>query len=354
MRLINKRSAGFTLEIIRRNYSSAPAPYRLVFYLTSRCNCRCSNCLLWQAPPQPELSTGEIRQVLINAASHLRWLHLSGGEIFLRDDIDEIIQAAARHLPRLFILQIATNCTLPDRVLKVCRILQKSRIAKSIFTLSIDGVGSRHDEARGVPGLFDRIINLYREIKGHFYPAVEPYLGFTITRSNVEQLPENIRSLRYEYGVESRDIHYNFYHQSDLYYQNDAGEVITLEQAQEIIPYLNSLPTGKNRLSPESILERRYRKLYLDFLRTGRSPLKCEAFSGSLSITSSGECYPCMGYPRSAGSIKDYNFSLADLWRSKNLKAIRSSIEQYQCPQCWTPCEAFQSMLTHSLPFHKS
>jgi MoaA/NifB/PqqE/SkfB family radical SAM enzyme len=339
---------------MRRNYYPAPVPYRLLFYLTSRCNCRCHNCLIWQAPAHPELSTGEIRQVLINSASHLRWLHLSGGEIFLRDDIDEIIRVVAQHLPRLYILQIATNCTLPDRVLKVCQILKKSRIPKSIFTLSLDGVGSRHDEARGVPGLFDRVINLYREIKQHFSPVIEPYLGFTITRSNVEQLPENIRTLHYEYGVESRDIHYNFYHQSDIYYQNDASEVPTPEQARRIIPYLNALPTGKNHLSPENILERRYRRLYLDFLKTGRSPLKCEAFSGSLSITSSGECYPCMGYPRSAGSIKDYNFCLADLWRSTTVKTIRSSIEKYQCPQCWTPCEAFQTMLTHSLPGHKS
>lgn len=354
MLTLDKRAWGFAREILLCNYRSAPAPYRLLFYLTMRCNCRCKNCLIWQSTPGTEISLDKVQRIFVNAAPHLRWLHLSGGEIFLREDAAEIIQAAVNLLPNLFILQIATNCTLPDRVLEACRILNESPIPKIIITLSIDGIGSAHDRERGIPGLFDRVIKLYRSIKRCHSPRIQPFLGLTITRSNADGLQDNVRTLCDRYGVERNDIHYNFYHQSEMYYQNDNSNVITPDQARNVVRFIHSIQRRSSLFSPESILERRYRKLYLDFLRTGRSPLKCEAFSGSLSVTSSGECYPCMGYPRSAGSIEDYNFSLADLWRSTAVKAIRSSIEQYQCPQCWTPCEAFQTMLTHSLPGHKS
>ena len=349
----DKKAWGFAREILLSNYRSAPAPYRLLFYLTMRCNCRCKNCLIWQSTPGTEISRDEVQRIFVNSAPHLRWLHLSGGEIFLRNDVLEIIQAAIDLLPNLFILQIATNCTLPERILEACRILNESRIPRTVITLSIDGVGSIHDRERGFPGLFDQVIDLYRSIKRFRSQRVRPYLGMTITRSNADRLPDDIRTLTDTYGVQRNDIHYNFYHQSEMYYQNDDSEVITPDQARNVVRFLQSIQPRGSLFSPESILERRYRKLYPDFLRTGRSPLKCEAFSGSLSISSNGDCYPCMGYHRSAGRIADFNYRLDELWRSNTVRAIRESIMKGQCPQCWTPCEAFQTMLTHSLPGHK-
>ena len=340
--------------MFRSNYRSAPAPYRLLFYLTRRCNCRCQICRIWETEPGPEISLEEVQKIFKNASSHLRWLHLSGGEIFLRDDIYQIMKTAAKDMPRLFLLQFATNCTLPERIIEACRIISQSNIPKLVVTLSIDGVGTAHDEQRGIPGLFNRAIGLYHRIKEEYSPRVEPYLGLTITRSNAGMLSENIRELRENYGVARGDIHYNFYHQSDMYYQNDDSEVLIPDQAKRTVNLLNRDISLKERFSPGRWLGFRYRRLYPGFLRSGRGPYCCEAFSGSLSIDSDGECYPCMSYQRSAGHIKNFDYDLRTLWSSRALRKIRKEIEKNLCPQCWTPCEAYQTILTHALPGHKS
>jgi MoaA/NifB/PqqE/SkfB family radical SAM enzyme len=353
MILQDRNAWKFAREMAASNYRSARMPYRLLFYLTLRCNCRCRNCLIWKRRPGQEITLEEIQRILAGAAHHLRWLHLSGGEIFLREDIAEIFKSVTALLPELFLLQIATNCTLPDRVLEACRILERSRVSRTVITLSIDAIGPEHDRQRGVPGLFDRVIGLLKTIRKECSPRIRPYLGLTITRSNADKLPETVRELTAIPGIGREDIHYNFYHQSKMYYQNDDSEVLTLEQAVRLERFLRPGSGLHCGLSPESLLEQQFRKRYLDYLKTGQSPMLCEAFAGSLSIDSSGNCFPCMSYPRSAGLIRDYGYRLDRLWNSEAVRKIRDSIVARRCPQCWTPCEAFPTMLTHCLPGHK-
>lgn len=349
MFFLNSRFWGFIGEMIKSNYRRPSAPYRLVLYLTRRCNCRCRICNIWKLPPEPELSTEEIKLLLKTAARHIRWLHLSGGEIFLRDDIDEILRAVAK-MPRLFIFQFATNATYPDRVIHAAQIMSASKIPRVIITLSIDGVGDEHDKQRGVPGLFNRVITAYQGIKESSSPRVKPYLGLTLTKNNIDGLPDFIRELNDIYNIPFQDLHFNFYHRSEIYYQNDAALVPTQSQAEKAIKILKD---SASFLSPERFWEDRYRSLYPLFLRTKRSPMICEALSGSLSIGSDGRCYPCMGYNQPLGSIDEYDYDLRYLWRSESINNIRSEITAGRCPHCWTPCEAFHTMFTHMLPGHK-
>lgn len=349
----DQRFLGFAREMVLSNYRRPATPYRLLFYLTKRCNCRCQICRIWKTSAGPELSTDEVQRIFRNAAPYLRWLHLSGGEIFLRDDIQTLIRTAVDDLSRLFILQFATNCTKPDSVIEACRTLAGSQVPKIIISLSIDGVGALHDEQRGVPGLFDQVIELFRRIKGSYRSRIEPYLGMTVTKSNAGRLAEMVEDLQRLSGVNRRDIHFNFYHQSDMYYQNEGSEVLSPEEAERIANYLNSPFPWWSLLQPSHFLEHRYRKLYPEYLRSRRSPMRCEAFSGSLSLDSEGYIYPCMSYQRSGGLIRDFDYRLDSVWNSPQIREIREAIEKGQCPQCWTPCEAFQTILTHTLPGHK-
>ena len=138
-----------------------------------------------------------------------------------------------------------------------------------------------------------------------------------------------------------------------MYYQNDDSEVLTVQQAEKTVPLINGSRGLKNIASPGHWLGYRYRRLYPGFIRNGRGRFLCEAFSGSLSIDSEGECYPCMSYQRSAGNIRDFDYNLSRLWSSPAVRVIRENIEKNLCPQCWTPCEAYQTLLTHILPGHK-
>ncbi len=352
-RFLKARTWGFIRELALSNYRSPRLPYRLLVYLTLRCNCRCQICNVWKKQSQAELGREELERIFRFAAPFLRWLHLGGGEIFLRDDFPNLLGSIGRDLDKLFLLQFATNATLPDRVMQGCGVLADGPVPQIIVTISIDGIGADHDRQRGVDGLFERAISLYRDIKSAYRGRISVCLGLTVTRSNCRDLADTFGCLHRDYKIPYTDLHVNFYHQSDVFYCNLPGETLSPEQAREGVRIISSAMPWYYRLTPSGFFEHRYRQLFPLFLERRRSPLLCGSFSSSLTLSPEGECCPCTLDRRSAGNIRDFDYRIDRLWNSSARKMIRESIKGGDCPQCWTPCEAFQAMFAHSLPGHR-
>jgi hypothetical protein len=43
-------------------------------------------------------------------------------------------------------------------------------------------------------------------------------------------------------------------------------------------------------------------------------------------------------------NIRDINYDINQAWNSKRFNDIRVLIKNEKCPNCWTPCEAYQSI----------
>jgi hypothetical protein len=56
-------------------------------------------------------------------------------------------------------------------------------------------------------------------------------------------------------------------------------------------------------------------------------------------------------YDRVLGNIRDTDYRLNPIWHSAESQKVQHEIWNYQCPQCWTPCEAYQSILGDFLQF---
>jgi radical SAM protein with 4Fe4S-binding SPASM domain len=99
-----------------------------------------------------------------------------------------------------------------------------------------------------------------------------------------------------------------------------------------------------------AFLERRYQRLARTYLSTGRVPLVCQAASASCYITPDGTVYPCIGLSASIGSLRDNGYDLYGLWKSSARARIRQAARTGACPGCWTPCEAYQTILANLYP----
>jgi len=350
---LNSRMAGFVKELALSNYRAPRLPYRLLVYLTLRCNCRCRICSVWKKKSHRELGRDELFRMFRFAAPFIRWLHLGGGEIFLREDIMDILESAGRELSRLFLVQFATNATLPERVLEGCRVLADSPIPRIITTVSIDGIGTDHDRQRGVEGLFERAVGLYREIKTAHRGRISPRLGLTVTRDNCRDLADIFRRLHHNYRIPPVDLHVNFYHHSSVFYANPPGWTLSTGQARSAVGTIASVMPWYCRFTPSGLFEQRYRSLFPVFLEKGRCPILCGSFSTSLTVSPEGECRPCTLDHRSAGNIREFDYRIDRLWASTSRHRLREKIMRGDCPQCWTPCEAFQAMFAQFLPGHR-
>lgn len=116
-------------------------PFQALFELTGRCHMDCAHCYLdIKHPPRNELSTDEVIGVLdqLQAAGTL-FLTLTGGEIFLRKDVFDIMAAARA---RRFALRLFTSGTLLDRA----RVAEIARLRPLAVEISIYGGNSHaHD-----------------------------------------------------------------------------------------------------------------------------------------------------------------------------------------------------------------
>lgn len=168
-------------------------PFLLYFKPTPRCDLRCVTCNRWQGanergdgPPLPEVK--EILEKFWRGGC--RVVALWGGEPMLRRDLPEILA----HAKRLgFRTSICTNANhLATRAAELLPHLD-------VLLCSIDGCGARHDELRGVPGLFERVVRGIRMARTGF-PSTVIKIWATVHRRNADQV-EDLALLARELGV---------------------------------------------------------------------------------------------------------------------------------------------------------
>lgn len=333
-------------QIFLANFFAVALPYKVTFALTYRCNLRCKYCKTWARPEKDELSLDEIKSVL-NSLLGLRWLHFTGGEIFLREDIEEILNFSIDN-KRLAVMTLPTNGFFTDRILKIMRPLsEKLKGIKLVLTCSIDGTKEIHDNLRGADGIYDKCIETF--IKLRAINNIKAYLGVTVSGDNYRGIPHLFCDLQERIpNFAFNELHFNFIDHSFFY--NNTLESSGEPRSKEAYFFVDKLRKLYKSKGIKSFLENRYFKLIRSYLDNRKSPIKCSALNGSCFIDPYGDVYPCINYEERIGNIKPVSYNFIDFWRlSSGIKdRVRKIIEDKRCPGCWTPCEAYPSIL-HNL-----
>ena len=68
--------------------------------LTYRCPMRCKMCNIWQNPTNPR---EEIKAEDLRTLPQLKFINLTGGEPFIREDLPQIVEECYRHTNRIVI-----------------------------------------------------------------------------------------------------------------------------------------------------------------------------------------------------------------------------------------------------------
>jgi len=338
----------FAKNIVHSNVRRLPAPYKLTYALTYRCNYRCKTCNCWQRKPEHELTLEEISR-FFTRTRHFSWIHLTGGEIFLRDDLLEIVEVMLRQCPNLLLLNFPTNGFLTDRIVSSAEKIAAMKPPKFFITISMDGDEALNDEIRGVNGGWRRQIETFKRL--HDIPGVQVALGMTLSAYNAGQFDRTFAAAQRECPwMTYADFHVNMYHTS-YYYGNEDLE-LSVKEHEQLIQEVETYRDRRGRkLHPISYLESGYLKHVAQYVRTGKTPMRCHALRASCFMDPMGNVYPCSMYDRVLGNIRDAEYRLAPIWQSAESRKVQHEIWQYQCPQCWTPCEAYQSILGNVLRF---
>lgn len=318
-------------------------PYKLTYAVTYLCNYRCKTCYIWQKQPQNELSLKEI-QMFFYKSHDFSWIDLTGGEVFLRKDFIYIIETIFSSCSNLLLLHFPTNGYLTDKIVTTVEKIMSWKPENLIVSVSIDGDEAVNDEVRGVKGGWRHQIETYKQL--HAIPRVKVFLGMTLSAYNADQIENAFHAAKKECDwLEYKDFHINIAHVSGHYYCNEKQDLyqgchnVVIE---EIKKYLRKREIASNCIA---VLEKSYLKKIKRYLRTGKTPIRCHALKSSCFIDPMGNVFPCAMYNRAVGSLRENSYNLNQIWNSEICRQIQMEIWRYQCPQCWTPCEAYQSIL---------
>ncbi len=319
-------------------------PFKLTFCITYWCNYKCQTCNIWQMKPRDELRLDEIQR-FFRKSNRFLWVDVTGGEVSLRKDFPGVCEAIVENCKNLMLLHYPTNGYLTDKIVEYTREIARMGAEKLIITVSTDGDEAMNDRIRGIEGGWRRQIETFRRLRE--IPGVEVVLGMTLSAANVDHFPEAFAAAKREIpDLDYRDYHVNIVHESDHYFGNTplglrrGVSAAALADASEKYAALRGAS-----LHPVNVLEREYLKRVRRYLETGKTPMRCHALKSSCFIDSWGNVFPCTIYDRKIGSLRDVDYDLEKIWSSTGALEVQKEIWDYNCPQCWTPCEAYQTIM---------
>jgi MoaA/NifB/PqqE/SkfB family radical SAM enzyme len=321
-------------------------PLHLILEVTSACNARCVHCFNWRKTDfetERRLSLDQLDR-LSSSLGDLLWFSLTGGEPFLRNDLDEVIRIFERNRPQY--LTIPTNGLLPRRIEEMTGRMLEHHPRNLVIAVSIDGVGELHDRIRGVPGNFEKCLETLRRLEALAATRRNLHLGVntTVTNLNEDHVGEVADFVKKNLKVES--------HTFELVRGCTRDSRITPPGLES---YARSKDVFKNimrsypyyRTNP---LRRflRAAKLYyhdLGYQTIARKVQVIPCYAGRLSavVDVQGQVFPCELY-RKLGSLADFDFDFRKLWFSGPAEEVRREIRDGAC-YCAHSCFQFVNIL---------
>jgi MoaA/NifB/PqqE/SkfB family radical SAM enzyme len=295
-----------------------------------------------------DLKLEEIKKVFKRLPRSVCWVSFTGGEPYLRDDLIDIFQAAVDNLPRLSLIGMPSNGLMTERILSQVKKLKRFKSTKIIIGFSLDGPPEIHDKIRGIPGGFKRTWKTYQEcIKiARQSKNLEVMLEMTLSPFNINHAYAFLEKLL----SRGHKVTLTISHAGFLY--NGVGKDIVLskDNLAEIDRIVKLYISHISILSPAGIIERKYLKNINTFLRNPeKQVIPCKATSCSFALLSDGSVMPCFMWGVHLGNLREADYDVLRLVSSKKTSRCRAAIKKGGCPVCWTPCEAYQSIISSLL-----
>ena len=323
---------------------SRKKPIHLTLFVTRRCNARCPFCFYEKARDQksavPELSLDEIRRVATSMGD-LLWVLLSGGEVFLRDDLPAIAQVF-HDANRAAFLTLPTNGLLPETIAgRTEQILERCPRSVVVVKLSLDGVGERHDAVRRTPGGFEKLMLTYALLArlAARHENLELGVNTLFCSANQWQMDEIAAFVRTMGAVRSHtltmvrgDLMRPHYKDVDLDEYLRAGQKLR----------------SRHRFRGAGVkaaIDRLQRRLIHRTLRERRRVVACQAGRLDLVLTERGELHPCEErWDLSFGNVRNADYDVARMLRTAQAERILREIAAGAC-HCSHECNFLTNIL---------
>ena len=284
----------------------------VVIELLTQCNVFCKHCYLAEHNNKG-LTTETVKRLLHDLRSvGVIDVTFTGGEIFLRKDIFEIIEEARKLYMRVFLL---SNATLIDK--EKAFQLKKLHIAQfstTVFSLKPE----IHDLITGVRGSHKKTLMGIQALKEN---NVAVNIKMPIMKYNVGEIREIFDFCQ--------DNYFDFLASPNIFQRNDGDKSPELLQVNgkelyEAVKLIDELETGFDYGDVNN------------YVQKNKYDVPCIAIFSSLAIDSVGDVYPCNSFLYKVGNILET--SINEIWNESEKLRFIKSIKRSDLTKCCS-CE---------------
>ncbi len=290
----------------------AQRPIVVSFEVTDSCTCFCKHCD--HGGPRDtskDLKPSDYRRYMEVLRPCV--VQVSGGEPLMRDDLNEVIRNIKSDSGVPFII-LVSNWSLMTKE----RYLELRQAGVDEFCVSLDFPDERHDDFRGLPGLYNHLKSLVPKVAAFGYDDI--VMNNCITAANIHEL-NAVADKAAEWGV---NINYSAYSPKRTgcrdYFLNTGEQHQILDKGLEQI---KQRMNGSHWITnTKTTLEATRR-----YFKTGAAP-HCKAGLRWLVVTSDGALQPC--------SMQFKRYGLQEQTRM-----IREFTQNNNCDQCYVSIRSY-------------
>ncbi|MBO7609407.1 MAG: radical SAM protein [Muribaculaceae bacterium] len=278
----------------------------------------CQMCNIWAHPttPQEEITPKDLEKL-----PRLKFINITGGEPFVRDDLDDIVRVCYTRAPRIV---ISTSGWFSDRVIDLAR-----KFPQIGIRVSIEGLAEKNDELRGRQGGFDRGLRTLTALRDMGIKDIG--FGCTVSNHNSSDmlaLYQLAKEMNMEFATAA--FHNSFYFHK---YDNE------ITNRQQVTTDFTTLVNRQlHEKHPKAWFRAYFNMGLINYLNGEKRLLPCEAGTMNFFVDPWGEVWPCNGleekyWMESMGNLRTAT-DFDTLWNSEQAEHVRSLVAN--CPkQCW-------------------
>ena len=320
-------------------------PSYFIFYPTSRCNLKCSHCFYHDSLNKKfnELTIDELDKIT-KTMDPILSLILTGGEPYLRHDLDKIVQIFYENT-KVPIITIPSNGWYLEKMDKQIRnMMEWCPYLTLNQQISIDGIGKDHNAIRmdkqvvGGDNSFEKAIKTIDHLKKlkKIYQRINIGIIITFTNENQKKFKDILKEI---YSMTNPDnISINLV-------RGDPKQKVNLDLDlnlyREAVKYRDSLFYEKkmsghakfkgNRLATAGriLLNELVYKTY----ESNKYSTPCYAGNLSGVMYPEGNVYPCeiLDDSHKIGNIRDFDLDFKKLWLSDKAKKEVEFVRKTKC-----------------------
>ena len=282
--------------------------------VTYRCNARCNMCNRYKAPTRPE---EEITIETIRKLPPMYFTNITGGEPFLRDDLEEIVEELYQRSDRIV---ISTNGFFTDRIIRLAR-----RFPQTGIRISIEGLQYTNDEIRGLPDGYQKGYHTLQTLRAMGMKDVG--FGMTVQDRNAKDLVP-LYDLSDEMGMEfaTASLHNSFYFVESKNIIRDRQMVASHFEA-----LINRLLKSK---SPKKWFRAYFNHGLINYIYGQPRLLPCDMSFDTFFIDPYGDVMPCNGTKEKLVMGNLVTQTWEELWHSKEAEEVRRQVRRCK-RRCW-------------------